>query len=52
MTRKVRGEVVPVYARYDQTVEVHWRDEEGNLFVQRMTIPPKAVRLHKEEVSE
>ena len=43
MTREVRGLVVPVYAQYDQAVEVHWRDADGHLFIQRLTIPPKAV---------
>lgn len=37
-----RGAVVPVHARDDQAVEIHWRRADGTVFVERRTCPPKA----------
>lgn len=37
----LRGDTVPVHARYDQVVEIHWRLADGKMFIERRTLPPK-----------
>lgn len=37
----LRGATVPVHARCDQAVEIHWRLADGKVFVERRTLPPK-----------
>lgn len=34
-----RGKKVPVHARHDQIVEIHWRLADGTQRVERRTVP-------------
>lgn len=36
---KPRGQIVPVHARYDQAVDIHWRQADGSIYVERRNAP-------------
>ena len=40
---ELRGAVVPVHARADQAVEIHWRLPDGKVYVERRVVPPEPV---------
>lgn len=37
----------PIWAKVDDTVEIHWRDQEGHIYVETRTCPPRATREAK-----
>lgn len=37
--KPLRGDVVPVHARYDQVVEIHWRLKSGKIVRMKFECP-------------
>jgi len=48
----LRGPVVPVLARYDQTVEIHWRMQSGQIVRVTLTSPEHLTKLLARKTTE
>jgi hypothetical protein len=39
-----KGKTVPVIADHEQTVEIHWRQADGSIWIERRDCPPPLPR--------